>query len=676
MKPFHRRATIPTSVASSSSSINNDGVRGILRGGSTEIQLPEHDDDDGGEEYEYIEDGEGGDEYYYEDEDDENHIEAADCDEEEYEYHDDDEDDGIVEAEEEDDGYYYNDEYYDGGSDDEYIHLPDDDDSQWQQTKKRKLLPSLLYRRGTLSIVSLPTVIPNTISNLSQNCMNSLPNSLQELDPTGGSIIVLSIIALSILSLRSIIMIGSSSAKNDNVKRKGRKRNSIKHFFGNNNKSGESINEDETAKSYGDYSKGYPGDEDEEVDDDTLDLDDDETSNGGTNGSISNIGERKKRGYIRSVVSSSRNVVTSIPTSAGRMVHNSWIGICVLGRRYCPALPFRGMRKRTSVKGDGEYNDEGTGDDSSMMVESPSGEDDIIELENEKYLTLQQELDTVTQSKSALEQEYEASLRMLHEARLELRQLQSENERDNATSGSGEDNQKAQKEQMEIMVKKVEAKYKTQMKEQVERIRAQLEDTLRSEAESDLTEKITTELKVKLEKEQEELEEQLKLEMEERIAEVKRLTKEELNANFQRAVEEKSAAEVDRALDAAVQSAIGAEQAKSREEMLRVRQGIQKVLERERRLMREQVRNATGQVREWVVKQQQGQLLQQAAQLQEEAKNFGRGSQQQQQQQQRRGASPIRPQPGAAAGTRRPGNRGGQGGGRPPPSRRGRDGYD
>ena len=86
MKPFHRRATIPTSVASrSSSSINNDGVRDILRGGSTEIQLPEHDDDaDGEEEYEYIEDGEGEDEYYYEEEVDENHIEDADC-EEEYE---------------------------------------------------------------------------------------------------------------------------------------------------------------------------------------------------------------------------------------------------------------------------------------------------------------------------------------------------------------------------------------------------------------------------------------------------------------------------------------------------------------------------------------------------------------------------------------------------------------
>ena len=39
--------------------------------------------------------------------------------------------------------------------------------------------------------------------------------------------------------------------------------------------------------------------------------------------------------------------------------------------------------------------------------------------------------------------------------------------------------------------------------------------------------------------------------------------------------------------------------------------------------MREQVRRATGQVREWVVKQQQDQLLQQAGQLQEEAEKLG-----------------------------------------------------
>ena len=38
--------------------------------------------------------------------------------------------------------------------------------------------------------------------------------------------------------------------------------------------------------------------------------------------------------------------------------------------------------------------------------------------------------------------------------------------------------------------------------------------------------------------------------------------------------------------------------------------------------MREQVRRATGQVREWVVKQQQDQLLQQAGQLQEEAQKL------------------------------------------------------
>ena len=40
-------------------------------------------------------------------------------------------------------------------------------------------------------------------------------------------------------------------------------------------------------------------------------------------------------------------------------------------------------------------------------------------------------------------------------------------------------------------------------------------------------------------------------------------------------------------------------------------------------MMREQVGRATGQVREWVVREQREQLLQQARQLQEEAERFG-----------------------------------------------------
>ena len=62
---------------------------------------------------------------------------------------------------------------------------------------------------------------------------------------------------------------------------------------------------------------------------------------------------------------------------------------------------------------------------------------------------------------------------------------------------------------------------------------------------------------------------------------------------------------------------------RAHEELVWVRHDIRRVLEQERGMMREQVGRATGQVREWVVREQRGQLLQQARQLQEEAERFG-----------------------------------------------------
>ena len=56
---------------------------------------------------------------------------------------------------------------------------------------------------------------------------------------------------------------------------------------------------------------------------------------------------------------------------------------------------------------------------------------------------------------------------------------------------------------------------------------------------------------------------------------------------------------------------------------MQIRHGITMVLEWERGMMRDQVGRATGQVREWVMREQRGQLLQQARQLQEEAERFG-----------------------------------------------------
>ena len=62
---------------------------------------------------------------------------------------------------------------------------------------------------------------------------------------------------------------------------------------------------------------------------------------------------------------------------------------------------------------------------------------------------------------------------------------------------------------------------------------------------------------------------------------------------------------------------------RAHKELVWVRHDIRRVLEQERGMVREQVERATGQVREWVVREQRGQLLQQARQLQEEAERFG-----------------------------------------------------
>ena len=56
---------------------------------------------------------------------------------------------------------------------------------------------------------------------------------------------------------------------------------------------------------------------------------------------------------------------------------------------------------------------------------------------------------------------------------------------------------------------------------------------------------------------------------------------------------------------------------------MQVWHGIRRVLEREWGVMHEQVGRATGQVREWAVREQRGQVLQQARQLHEEAERFG-----------------------------------------------------
>jgi len=682
MKPFHRPTASAASIIrdksskSTSQKFLSDGTpnimslspTNILRGGSTMLEE---------EEYEYIDDnGEG---YYYADEDDYEEDTG-------YEYYEDD-DTHYVDSEEED-GYYYTNEY-----DEEYIDLPNDESQTYEyptgvsSKKKRggKLLPSIrksllsnpISNKAALSI-SLPSTLPplpslpmaitnnlnnlsSNISNISNNMSNILPANLSNVNGSG-SVLLISVVGLALLSVRGVVILFSGSnigsvknGKKRKKKKNGKRSSLLSRFVLNKGNKKEGSNE-EKKESYGDYSKGYPGDDDEDMMD--LDLDDPTTNRSSVMGSSGDNGGVKKQGKRQTFISTMKVVP--------RMVNDVWIGICAVSGRYVPALPL-GAVGRIVNRGSKNTIDESLAaaesDTEEIVIEANAQveiEANALEEAEEKASKLQQQLDTLTSSNTSLEQEYEASLRMLHEARLELRQLQS-NQQQNDVDSTGV----SQKEQLEQMAKKLKAKYEAQMKDSIERIKSQLEAKLRTEAEANLATKLRTEITTELKEEQVKLEEQLKLEMEERLADVKRITKEELTSNFQRSVDEAAATEIEKTLDTAVQNAINIEQQKSREEMLKVRQGIQKVLERERRLMREQVRETTSRVREWVVKQQQEQLLQQAAQLQEEAASFGSrgggssGSGQQQQQQRTRGQAVARQQQGGIAAARRTSGGGG-----------------
>lgn len=207
----------------------------------------------------------------------------------------------------------------------------------------------------------------------------------------------------------------------------------------------------------------------------------------------------------------------------------------------------------------------------------------------EERNALQQKLDTLADSHETLGQEYDAALRMLHKARLEVRrqeQLLSKQEKESQL----QDGQ--QKQQLEAAVADLEATHKTQMQEEIQHLRAQMETELHSEIEAKLTKTLTSKL-------QDQHKENL-------AAERTKLRK-----------------EMDQRLGMATREVEETERKKSHEELLRIREGIQTVLDRERRLMKEQVRRVTERVREWVVKEQQERLLAQARQLQEEAESFG-----------------------------------------------------
>ena len=335
-------------------------------------------------------------------------------------------------------------------------------------------------------------------------------------------------------------------------------------------------------KKYGDYSKGYPDE------DDVVDLDEKSS---------------KKTGVLKRFWSKISNTI--FPSSFVYWYDSVSFNVGTIksgiGMKLTNAMSFvwkksdRVSSRKEQLNGSDKLPAAEEVDLGSEATDLPSTNEPSLK-DAEMLNELKQQINTLTDSHQSLEQEYEASLRMLHEARLELRKLKQQ-----TSSTDGE----SQKEQMESAIKELEAKYKQQMKDQIERLKNQT------------TEKIRAELSAKYE-------EKLRAQTEQLDLERKQYEDEFLSSPvFQQHVDEASAVKIEEAVEKAVEETIAQQQAKSREEMARVREAIQKVLERERRMMKEQVSKATSQVREWVKRQQLEQLQRREEQLRGEARELG-----------------------------------------------------
>eukprot|EP00956_Cyclotella_meneghiniana_P002743 scaffold3225_cov65-Cyclotella_meneghiniana.AAC.9 len=332
-------------------------------------------------------------------------------------------------------------------------------------------------------------------------------------------------------------------------------------------------------KKYGDYSKGYPDEEE------LVDLD-----------------ETKKDGLIKKYWVKATSALVpntliywcdSVRLTVGEMKAS-------IGVHFVNAISFL-RRKNVVSEGEKMLNDV----NSPMKVEAATITEDFkadkeehLPLEEaEQIEELQQQLDVLKDSHQSLEQEYEASLRMLHDARLELRKLKSKQNADTDAE--------SQKEQMESTMKNLESKYKQQMKDQIERLKNQTAEKIRTE--------LSAEYERKLESQSEQLSREKKQYEEEFLS----------SSAFQQYVNKASAEKIEEAVTSAVEETTARLQAKSREEMARVREAIQKVLERERRMMKEQVARTTSEVRDWVKRQQLEQLQRREEQLRGEARELG-----------------------------------------------------
>lgn len=212
----------------------------------------------------------------------------------------------------------------------------------------------------------------------------------------------------------------------------------------------------------------------------------------------------------------------------------------------------------------------------------------------EEMERLRCELDTLSQSHTDLAREYDASLRMLHEARMQLRKvmLQQQRQKERRTvdttteEGDGDDDRTTNSQ-----------------------LHAKIEASVRKE--------LTSTLQTEMDSKRAYIERQLRKEMEIQIAQAEARVRDEMESDRQH--------DVDVAVADAVANAIRAERERSSIVIARMRQGAKVVLDRERQAMNDRVRKTTSQVREWVVRQQQEHLLKQAVVLQEEAERFGSG---------------------------------------------------
>eukprot|EP00574_Skeletonema_japonicum_P000813 CAMPEP_0201738758 /NCGR_PEP_ID=MMETSP0593-20130828/45421_1 /ASSEMBLY_ACC=CAM_ASM_000672 /TAXON_ID=267983 /ORGANISM="Skeletonema japonicum, Strain CCMP2506" /LENGTH=661 /DNA_ID=CAMNT_0048232985 /DNA_START=125 /DNA_END=2110 /DNA_ORIENTATION=- len=602
--PIH--TTVPSRLNS-----NSNGE--IIRGGAQAVEEA-YDYYQDGDADEYEADGDDDDEGYYlvgENDDD------AVADEAYYEYYPNDnyEDEGVMEDE---DGYYYSDELY-GDEEEEaegdgFFHLQDVDEDGDESSKRSKFLPS--GNQLNLSGATLSTAIPKALSQLS-----TLPSTLKDMNwqsiISGGggpatAVAVLSIVMLTVVR-RTFVLGGSHNKKNGKGNGKGQ---SLPTERGGKEKVPKDVSADskEGAVKDAEYSNAFVDavrEMEKEDDDDTLDLDSDEYDNSDRVGKRFRIVKR-----LRKVSSST----TLLATNALLWIRGH-AGEGSRGGNNGPssdALTESTVVDVDDVSMDGIVDETNT--DLSASESDKEVEDDVPTLPTPPSLSsidvkwLKQKLEKMSESRDSLEKEYEASLRMLHDARMEVQKMKI----DVQTAMDNSAREEEQRKKMDTMINKLDMKYKNQMKEQLEQLRNKMESKLRSKVQLEMQERMESQLQERMEEQDEQLEEKVQ----QRLGVERSKYQEELNRKFKQEVDDAVSAEIGSVLDVAVNEAVQRERQKAREEMVRVRQGIQKVLERERKLMREQVRRATGQVREWVVKQQQDQLLQQAGQLQEEAQKL------------------------------------------------------